>query len=458
MLSGKPRALSTEQLAAYEILRELDPFADWLYRYHAAGWNWQPDHLRYIRSELRRVTAGELRRLMLFLPPRHGKSEMVTVRYSAWMLEQDPTRRVIIGAYNQTLANKFSRKVRKICRPRMELSKERTAVDDWETERGGGLRAVGVGAGVTGMGGDLVIIDDPVKNREEASSPTYRSRVWEWYTDDLYTRQEPGGSIVLIMTRWHEDDLAGRILNSESGPDWTVVSFPALAMENDPLHREIGAALWPERYDVKALLDYKQVLGRSFHALYQQEPQEQEGDFFKASWFNDNIVREVPVEAQRVRYWDKGATVDGDFTVGVLLAKENGNFYVEDVERGRWTSHERNQHILRIAQADGGDVAVHVEQEPGSSGVDSVQEIIRLLAGFNVRADRVTGNKSVRAEPLAAQAEAGNVKIKRAAWNADYIDELTVFPNGLHDDQVDASSGAFQKVAGGFYFWTTDDD
>ncbi len=372
------------------------------------------------------------------------------------MIEQDPSQRVIIGAYNQTLANKFSRKARKIVRQRMPLSKERTAVDDWETLQNGGLRAVGVGAGVTGMGGDLIVIDDPVKNREEASSPTYRAKVWDWYTDDLYTRQEPGGSIVLIMTRWHEDDLAGRILMSESASDWTVISLPAVAMADDAIGRPVGDPLWPERYGTKALDDYRLVLGRSFHALYQQAPQEQEGDFFKRTWFD--TVREVPSDATRVRYWDKGATVDGDYTVGVLMAKSNGAFYIEDVERGRWTSHDRNQLILRTAHADGNDVAVHVEQEPGSSGLDSVNEIIRLLVGFNVRADKVTGSKGVRAEPFAAQAEAGNVKMKRASWNGAYIDELTTFPNGLHDDQVDASSGAFMQLASSFWMMIDDDD
>ncbi len=165
-------------------------------------------------------------------------------------------------------------------------------------------------------------------------------------------------------------------------------------------------------------------------------------------------MREVPGEAQRVRYWDKAATVDGDYTAGVLIAcNGTGEFYIEDVVRGRWTSHERNQVMLRTAVEDGQGVAVYVEQEPGSSGVDSVQEIIRLMAGFAVRADKVTGSKAVRAEPFAAQAEAGNVKLKRAAWNAAYIDELTSFPNGAHDDQVDGSSGAFLKVAGNWLSW-----
>jgi predicted phage terminase large subunit-like protein len=418
-------------------------FDEWLID-NFEGWQWDASHLINVRKQLERVTNGEINRLMLFLPPRHGKSEMVTVRYSAWTMERDPEKRVIIGAYNQTLANKFSRKVRKIARDRVAISRERTAVDDWETEQGGGLRAVGVGAGVTGMGGDLIIIDDPVKNREEANSPTYRDRVYDWYTDDLYTRQEPSAAIVLIMTRWHEDDLAGRILSGEDGDSWEVVKLPALAIEGDPLGRETGAALWPQRYDVDVLANFKVVLGRAFHALYQQNPQEQEGDFFKRSWFQ--FVGEVPAEGRRVRYWDKGASIDGDYTVGLLMCYADPYWYVEDLVRGQWTSHERNQRIRQTAEMDGPDVKVYLEQEPGSSGVDSVQEIIRMLAGYSVHADKVTGDKGVRAEPFAAQAEAGNVKVKRARWNATYIDELTSFPVGSHDDQVDGSSGAFMHL------------
>ena len=174
-------------------------------------WEWRWRHLVYIRTYLDRVTRGDLKRLMLFVPPRHGKSEQTTIRYPTWRLERDPTLRVIVGAYNQILANKFSRKARRIAVQRLDLSAERVAVEDWETAQGGGFRVVGVGGGITGQGGDLIIIDDPVKNREEANSQAYRDRVWEWYTDDLYTRLEPGGAIILIMTRWHEDDLAGRI-------------------------------------------------------------------------------------------------------------------------------------------------------------------------------------------------------------------------------------------------------
>ena len=163
--------------------------------------------VKAILAASERVTRGECKRLMLFVPPRHGKSEMTTIRYPVYRLECEPSMRVILGAYNATLAQKFSRKARNVARTRLALNTERTAVEDWETTAGGGLRAVGVGGGVTGMGANLVIIDDPVKSREEAESATYRDRCWDWYRDDLYTRLEPDGAIVLIQTRWHEDDL-----------------------------------------------------------------------------------------------------------------------------------------------------------------------------------------------------------------------------------------------------------
>lgn len=388
---------------------------------------------------------------MLFVPPRHGKSEMVTVRYSAWWLERDPAQRVIIGAYNQTLANKFSRKVRKIARDRIELNRERVAVDDWETEVGGGLRAVGVGAGVTGMGGDLIIIDDPVKNREEAGSPTYRDRVWDWYTDDLYTRQEPGAAIILIMTRWHEDDLAGRILNSEDAENWEVVKLPALALADDQLGREVGAALCPERYPLDELNKFKMVLGRSFYALYQQDPQEQEGDIFKRSDFKYMDVGDVPEGTNWVWYWDKAATSGGgDYSAGVKMGRTpDGRYIVADVRRGQWDTHERDELCLSIMRAEGQGVVSYFEREGGSSGKDVTTYQARIFAGHAVRFDTVTGNKEVRAQPFAAQVEAGNVYLVRAIWTSAYIDELTSFPNALNDDMVDGSSGAFTKVADG---------
>lgn len=423
-------------------------FGDWLPEVTPSfRWDWA--HLVLIRQQLERVARGEVDRLILTVPPRHGKSELATIRFPAWLLEEDPKRRVIIGAYSQTLANKFSRKCRNIARQRIALNEERTAVDDWETAQGGGVRAAGVGAGVTGMGANLIVIDDPVKNREEANSEVYRQKVWDWYTDDLYTRLEPGGAIILIMTRWHEDDLAGRLLADTEGDRWEVVNLPALAVDNDPLGRSPGEALCPERFDVAALERIKRVLGNSFYALYQQRPTAPEGEFFKRGWFQ--VVQVPPLNCEWVRYWDKAGTKDGgDFTAGVLMGRaSDGVFYVADVVRGQWSAHEREQVIKQTAEMDQnrGHVRIWIEQEPGSGGKESAENTIRNLAGFAVKAERVTGDKALRAEPFAAQCEAGNVRLVRGAWNTAYLHELTSFPAGSNDDQVDGSSGAFSKLA-----------
>lgn len=427
-------------------------FERWLWQVNP-DWSWGWAHLVLIRQYLDNITRGQTRRLILEVPPRHGKSEMVTVRYPVWRLKRDPSLNVIIGAYNQTLANRFSRKARRIAEVELELRGDRAAVEEWETEGGGGLRAVGVGAGVTGHGGDLIVVDDPVKNREEANSETYREKVWEWWRDDLYTRLEPGGAMIIIMTRWHEDDLAGRILASEFGDEFAEVKLPAFAEEDDPMGRQPGAALCPERFDEEALERIREVLGLSFYALYQQHPQPAEGGMFKRG--KAAIVDVVPVDARRVRYWDKAGTAGGGaYTAGVLLARtDDGLIYVEDVQRGQWAAPEREAVIRQTAELDAArygsrsTVNVWVEQEPGSSGKDSVNATIRNLAGFVVYADKVTGDKVTRAEPWAAQWEAGNVRLVRAKWNGSFIDEHTAFPTGAYKDQVDAAAAGFSKLA-----------
>jgi predicted phage terminase large subunit-like protein len=367
-----------------------------------------------------------------------------------WWMELRPGLRVIVAGYNQVLANKFSRMSRKLAQMRLGLREDRRAVEEWMTQNGCWYRAVGVGGGITGMGADLIVIDDPIKSREEAQSLTYRERVWDWYTNDLYTRLEPGGAMILVMTRWHEDDLAGRILSSEDTGNWRIVRLPALAEADDPLGRAPGEALNPDRYPVEELMRIRAVLGSwAFEALYQQRPMPIEGGLFKREMFS-KFVDAVPAQVEvRVRYWDKAATIDdGDYTVGVRMSRtEDGLFYIEDVVRGRWSPGERDKIIKQCAETDPPGTQIWIEQEPGSSGIDSVQTLIRFLAGYSVHADRVTGNKHVRAEPFAAQCEVGNVILVKGHWNNAFLDELLMFPNGQHDDQVDAASGAFNKIS-----------
>ena len=255
------------------------PFDEWL-REAEGHWTWDWPHQLRIYEKLQMMTEGKAKRLMIFMPPRHSKSETVTVRYAAWRLLREPGMRVILGCYNQRLANRFSRKIRSLVERRIGLSPARKAADEWETKAGGGLCAVGVGAGVTGYGAELIVIDDPVKNRAEAESTAYRERTWDWFNDDIYTRLEPGASIVLIQTRWHEDDLAGRLLAeaAEGGEEWEVLSMPAIAEEDTADWRDAGEALCPERYDREAFDRIRKKIGSyAFASLYQQRPVPRDG-------------------------------------------------------------------------------------------------------------------------------------------------------------------------------------
>lgn len=415
------------------------------------SFDWRLPHLDLIRAHLDRVTTGECKRLMVFLPPRSYKSETITVRYPVFRLEQDPRLNVIIGAYNQALAERFSRKARRLAEQRLALQTDRQAASEWETIAGGGVRAVGVGAGVTGVGGNLILVDDPVKSREEAESESYRDRVWDWFTDDLMTRQEPGAAVVLVMTRWHEDDLAGRLLREmeEGGEAWDVLRLPALAEENDPLGRPLGEPLTPGRFTKAWLEVQRRLLGRSFEALYQQNPVPPSGAFFDVDALE--IVDELPPLKGKVRAWDLAATeAGGDFTAGVKMAAgTDGLFYVLDVRRGQWGPARADDEVKDTARQDGRETLIRGSEDPGAAGKRDAQAFVRMLAGWTVKTERVTGSKESRARAFASQVNAGNVRLLRGSWNRAFTAELRSFPRGQHDDQVDASADAFDELTSG---------
>lgn len=453
--------MTPEQRAVYrEIHRrraqhELIAFTEWTFPTYKAD---RVHHL--IASRLEAVERGAISRLMIFAPPQHGKSELTSVRFPAWWLGRRPNDPIIITSYGAGLAHSKSRQARAIVEsaeyrdvfPGIRTSRESRAVDSWDlaAPNRGGLLAAGVGGPVTGHGAMLGIIDDPVENWEQAQSKVYRDKAWDWYRGTFRTRIWEGGAIVLIMTRWHEDDLAGRLL-ADGEDRWTVLRLPALSEgDGDPLGRPAGEPLSPRRFSREALLEIKRDVGPSvFEAEYQGSPTAPEGNMFKREWFT--IVDASPLRARRVRYWDKAGTEGGgDFTVGCRMAlAEDGIWYVEDVVRGQWSSFERERIHRQTAELDAvfEQVSHWFEQEPGSSGVDSKRVTIRNLAGFDVHGQTVTGDKTVRAAGFAAQCEAGNVRLVRGPWNQAYIDELCAFPSGRHDDQVDASSGAFHKLA-----------
>jgi predicted phage terminase large subunit-like protein len=400
------------------------------------------------------VAAGQCRRLLLTMPPRHGKSEFASKYFPAWFLGTQAHKRVILASYEADFASSWGRKVRDLLSEHgpecfgISIRSDSSAADRWEIDKhGGGMQTAGVGGPITGKGADLLVIDDPVKNAEEAQSPTYREKQWDWFTSTAYTRLEPGAAVVLIQTRWHADDLAGRILANPAEP-WEVINLPALAEDDDPLGRQPGEALWPNRYDADALGKIKATIGTFwFSALYQQRPTPREGSFFKRHWFG--IVEASPAEARRCRYWDKAATDGGgDWTAGCRVSKApSGVYYIEDMKRARLNPGDRDRLIRQTAETDGRECHVVGEQEPGSAGKDAALAFVRMLDGFRTRCEPASGSKEVRADAMASQAEAGNVKLVRGPWVNDFLDELTSFPKGEHDDQVDAASGAFNFLS-----------
>lgn len=254
--------------------------------YYKANW-----HHRVIADHLEKVETGEIDRLMIFMPPRHGKSELASVLFPSWYLGRNPDAKVIASSYSSELAQDFGYQVRNHIKDyayqavfNTNLKEDSQAKNNWRTEQGGHYMAVGAGGAITGRGADLLIIDDPVKNREEADSSTYRDKIYRWYTSTAYTRLHTGGRIVVIQTRWHDDDLSGRLLKENPG-EWTVLCFPAIAVEEEEF-RDVGEALWPEKYDLGALNRIKDNVSEDWSPLYQQSPIDLSNAEFKREWIN----------------------------------------------------------------------------------------------------------------------------------------------------------------------------
>jgi predicted phage terminase large subunit-like protein len=455
----------TREEAARELLfREsaTDKVVDFA-RYTQATYEADPFH-HLLGEYLEKVERGEIDRLMINTPPRHGKSELASIKFPAWFMARNPHNNVIQASYNLEQATRSSRKTRDIIEgeefsrvfPQVKMSGHSRAADRWMLENGQEYFGVGVGTGATGKGGHLIIIDDPYKDSEECDSPTIREKVWDWYNSVILTRLERGGRLIIIQTRWHYDDLSGRLLEAEKkgGDKWTVLKLPAICTdpENDPMGRSMGEALSPGRRNVDELLRIKRgITQRFWSAMFQQEPISEEGAMFQARWFDE--ATRIPVKMKRVRAWDFGSTTNGDYTAGVLMARDfqTGEFYIEDVIRDRVSPMKVEQLVMETAIKDRqkyGHVQILIPQDPGQAGVSQSTAYIRRMAGFPIKAVRPSGPKETRAAGLAAQAEAKMVKIKPASWNKEFLEELSLFPLGSHDDQVDAAADAFNGLLG----------
>lgn len=389
---------------------------------------------------------------MISMPPRHGKSYLCSQYLPAWFVGTYPDKRVMFASYEASFARKWGKRARGLIETYgpecfgVSVDKSSSAADSWDIAgRDGGMETAGVGGPFTGKGADLLIIDDPIKNSKEAHSEVIRESLRDWWESTAYTRLEPNGSVLIIQTRWHEDDLVGQLLSDmeQGGEPWEVLNLPAINANNE--------ALWPERWPLVELEKKRRGMHNYYwSAMYQGNPTPDSGDFFKRE--NLELVESVPMGIRKVvRFWDKaGSATDGDFSSGALMGEVGGVYYLIDLVRGRWNPFQRNEIMRQTAELDalkwGRNCHVWIEQEPGNGGKESAMVSARELVAFGPQFDRPQEDKVTRARPLAAQVEAKNFRVVKGKFTKDFIDEAVVFPHGKHDDQVDACSGAFNKL------------
>jgi len=409
----------------------------------------RPKHIRIFENIILQLTDRENQRYIIEIPPRHGKSIAFSILLPAFFLMNHPDRKVILASYSWELASDFAFQVRNILMGNGILSLAKKSESKVITREGGGLFAAGVGGSITGKGAHLLILDDPVKNLEEAESPTIREKVWKWFGAVFLTRAEPGANIVVIQTRWHKDDLSGRLLREQPG-EWNEVKMKAISDgKDDILKRKKGEPLWGERFPKDVLLKRKRDIGTYlFSALYQQEPISSELSIFRREWFQ--FTEKPPRRFDRlVRYWDLASTKNaGDWTAGALVGEKDGITYVLDVRRKQGTPYDIERFVKHTAMEDGRNTEIYFEQEPGAGSRSLIDAYRRsVLFGYYVRADRKNVSKEYRARLASPSVEAGNVFLVRASWNRMFLDEIEAFPEGKHDDMVDAFTGAFFYAA-----------
>jgi predicted phage terminase large subunit-like protein len=416
-----------------------------------------PKHIEYLCDIVDRTIAGEFQNVAVSLPPGHGKSQTITTRLPIYWGMRNPQDAIVFTGYSQDFANRnLSRPARELAKELNILDETSNAMDEWRLTNGARLVARGVGSAPTGINPiSLLICDDPIKDRMQAESQTERNNIWDWWVGSVVQRFFPRTKAFVIATRWHHDDLIGR-LQEQNDPSWTFINLPAIAEEDDPLGREVGEALWQDVKPLEFLENVRRQMGEyNFQALFQGHPSLRDGAIFKVEKAEYCDQGQLPQIVERVRKWDIAASHGkGDYTAGVLLGKDaGGKYYVLDVQRGQWATDERNARMLATAQQDGTSVKIVVPEDPGSAGKDQSLAFMRLLAGFNAKAVRETGSKETRADGFASQMNVGNVCLLRASWNSPFIEELRQFPTGKNDDQVDAVAGAFNELVARNNVW-----
>ena len=436
---------------------DLYTFARWMFQCRK-GFAWQQARQHQIMCDaLMRVYRGECKRLIINVPPRYSKTELAVVNFIAWCFGKVPDAEFIHASYSGTLAINNSAAVRSVVQheayaeifPEMQLSSDAQA--HWKTTAGGVMYATGTGGTITGFGagkhrpgfGGAIIIDDPHK-ADEARSDVVRQGVIDWFQNTLESRKNsPDTPIIVIMQRLHEKDLSGWLLGDEpgvkpggNGEIWEHVCIP--------VWNEDGTPLWPEKHSAEDLERMEKAAPYVFAGQYRQKPAPPDGGIIKPDMMP--IVDALPANVvEWCRGWDLGATLKGDYTAGAKVGRlSDGRYIIADIRREKYESHERDALMKNTADRD--RIKQSIPQDPGQAGKSQVLAFAKLLAGHSLHFSTESGDKVVRSTPLSSQINVGNVLLLRGPWNDDYIAEARLFPNGQHDDMVDASSRAFNAL------------
>jgi len=402
---------------------------------------------------------------MVFMPPRHGKSELVSRRFPAFILGKNPQANIISTSYSATLASSMNRDAQRIIdSPEYEQLFPDTKLgtgagylrnsEQFEVVGTGGYYlSAGVGGGITGRGADYAIIDDPVKNRAEAESKVFRDKVYDWFTSTLYTRLEKDACVLITLTRWHEDDLAGRLLQlAEDDPNadqWEVINYPAMRLDmNDPTDpRELGEALWENKYDNKSLLAIKSTIGTyEWSALYEQNPSPSGGSMIQRDWIQ--YYKILPGKFDEiVQSWDFAfdKSESSSYVVGQVWGKVGADKYLIDRVRDRMDFTQSLRAVKNMSAKHPRAKAKFMEKK--ANGAAIMNSLKREISGIiPVNPD---GSKVERAYAIQPQFEAGNVFIPDpsiAPWVNDYVEEIVSFPNATNDDQMDTTTQALNNL------------
>lgn len=404
-------------------------------------------HHELLLAELSAVERGEVKNLMINMPPGSAKSSYASVLFPSYYMGRHPEELFLGTSAVSELAEHFSRRVRNVVGSKefellwgFGLSEDSTSASRWDNSRGGGYFSAGVGKAIPGRRADLALIDDPVPNREAADSERMRETAWQWYLNDFLPRLKPNARQIVVMTRWHEDDLGGRILEREA-KNWRVVKLPMIAGNDDPLGRAPGERLWSEWF-TDEMVERAQLDVRSWNALYQQNPVPDDGTYFKSDWFGD--YTEAPDGLMVYGASDYAVTDgSGDWTEhGIFGVDHNSNIYVLDWWRGQTASD-----VWIERQCD------LINQWKPSQWFGEAGPIRRAIEPFLMRRMQERqaytwvewlpsiAEKTARARPIQARASMGKIYLpKHASWKAEVLGQLLRFPSGKHDDAVDVFS------------------